>query len=98
MLEQGVIQKSHSPWSSPVVVAKKDGKWRFCIDYRKLNAVTHKDTYPLPRIDATLESYSGSQFFSTLDLIAPGYWQVKMAELDKEKTAFQHRVGTTSLT
>lgn len=93
MLEQGVIQKSNSPWSSPVVMAKKkDGKWRFCIDYRKLNAVTHKDAYPLPRIDATLESLSGSRFFSTLDL-ASGYWQVEMADLDKEKTAFSTQGG-----
>ena len=78
MLNQGVIQKSHSPWSSPVVmVRKKDDKWRFCIDYRKLNAVTRKDAYPLPRIDATPELLLGSRLFTTLDL-ASGYWQVEM--------------------
>ena len=57
MLQQGIVQPSTSPWSSPVVMVKKrDGTWRFCIDYRKLNAVTHQDAYPLPRIDETLDS------------------------------------------
>ena len=61
MLQDGVIRPSTSPWSSPIVmVRKKDGAWRFCIDFRKLNDVTHKDAYPLPRIDETLESLSGS--------------------------------------
>jgi len=88
MLQQGVVQPSKSPWSSPVVmVMKKDGSWRFCVDFRKVNAVTHKDAYPLPRIDATLESLSGCQYFTTLDL-ASGYWQVELEEGDKEKTAF----------
>ena len=88
MLKQGVIKESSSPWSSPVLmVKKKDGTWRFCVDYRKLNAITHKDAYPLPRINETLESLSGSQFFTTLDL-ALGYWQVK-----KKKTAFSTREG-----
>jgi len=70
-----------------VITMKKDGSWRFCVDFRKVNAVTHKDAYPLPRIDATLESLSGCQYFTTLDL-ASGYWQVELEEGDKEKTAF----------
>ena len=93
MLEQGVVQHSSSPWSSPIVmVKKKDGSWRFCVDYRKLNSVTHQDTYPLPRIDATLDSLSGAAYFTTLDL-ASGYWQVEVEEQDKEKTAFSTPQG-----
>ena len=93
MLSRGVIRPSSSPWSSPVVmVRKKNGSWRFCIDYRKLNAVTHQDAYPLPRIDATLESLAGSTLFTTLDL-ASGYWQVEIEEDDKEKTAFSTKKG-----
>ena len=93
MLEQNIIRPSSSPWSSPVVmVQKKDGSWRFCIDYRKLNSVTHRDAYPLPRIDATLDSLSGCCYFTTLDLAA-GYWQVGLEEDDKEKTAFSTLQG-----
>lgn len=93
MLDQGVIRESSSPWSSAVVMArKKDGTWRFCIDYRKLNSQTQKDAYPLPRIDETLESLVGSKYFSTLDL-ASGYWQVEVEEGDREKTAFSTRDG-----
>ena len=93
MLRQGIVRPSTSPWSSPVVMVKKrDNTWRFCIDYRKLNAVTHQDAYPLPRIDETLDSLSGSTYFTTLDLAA-GYWQVGIEECDKEKTAFSTRRG-----
>ena len=88
MLDQGVIQPSSSPFSSPVVlVKKKDGTYRFCVDFRKLNSITKKDTYPLPRIDDTLDRLAGAKFFSTMDMNA-GYWQVPLAPEDQEKTAF----------
>ena len=88
MLEKSIIRPSTSPWSSNVVlVAKKDGSRRFCIDFRKLNKITKKETYPLPRIDETLHALGRAQYFSTLDLAA-GYWQIGMAPDDIEKTAF----------
>ena len=88
MLEMGVITPSVSPWASPVVMVKKaDDSWRFCLDYRKVNGVTKKDSYPLPRIDDTLDALSGSKWFSTVDL-SSGYWQVEMDAEDAEKTAF----------
>ena len=69
MLTGGQIEASDSPWSSPVVlVTKKDGGTRFCVDYRQLNDATVKDAYPLPRIDDTLDMLAGKQWFSTLDL------------------------------
>ena len=88
MLESNVIQPSSSPWSSRIVlVKKKDGKLRFCIDYRSLNSTTKKDVYPLPRIDDSLAMLSRGKFFTTLDLWA-GYWQIPLAPNSKEKTAF----------
>ena len=74
--EQEAIQPSKSLWASSIVlVAKKDKTTYFCVDYRKLNAISKMDVYPLPRIDDSLDLLSGQQFFTTLDL-ASGYWQV----------------------
>ena len=87
MVQQGVVEQSDSPWCSPVVlVEKKDGTPRFCVDYRALNEVTVKDSYPLPRIDDTLDALAGVTWFSTLNLKS-GYYQVEMEEEDK-KTDF----------
>ncbi|KAK2188352.1 hypothetical protein NP493_135g04006 [Ridgeia piscesae] len=94
-LDNGVIRPSSSPYAAPVVlVRKKDGTLRLCVDYRALNARTHKDAYPLPRIEEALEVMKGSKFFVSLDL-AHGFNQIPMAPEDVEKTAF--RVGTGGL-
>ena len=88
-----MIESSSSPWASPVVlVRKKDGTMRFCVDYRRLNQVTVKDAYPLPKIEEAFDHLSGHAMFSTLDL-SSGYWQVGMEEADKEKTVFVTRKG-----
>ena len=76
MLKRKVIEKSNSPWAAGIVSAKKkDGSLSFCVDYRSLNDITVNDAYPLPKIDETLPSLSGTEWFSTLDLYS-GYWQV----------------------
>ena len=92
MLEEGVIRNSASPWASPVtLVPKKDGSIRFCVDYRRVNSVTEKDTSPLPLIQDIFDQVGGSAIYSTLDLKS-GYWQLPVAEADIHKTAFRcHR-------
>ena len=88
MLELGVIEESHSAWSSPIVlVGKPDGSIRFCVDYRKVNDVSRFDAYPMPRVDELLDRLGTARFFSTLDL-TKGYWQIPLSPESKEKTAF----------
>ena len=93
MLDQGIIEPSNSPWASHIViVTKNDGTPRFCIDYRKLNEVSRKDAYPLPKINECIDELAGAEWFCTLDL-AHGYWQVEMEEESKPQTAFASRKG-----
>ena len=93
MLDADVIRRSRSPWSFPVVIVdKKDGSKRFCVDFRKLNQITKKNSYPLPLIDDILALLGKSKYFTSLDLKS-GYWQVAMDEQDKEKTAFACHKG-----
>lgn len=88
LLSAQVIRESSSPYASPIVlVRKKDGSLRMCIDYRQLNSKTRKDAFPLPHIEESLDALSGACWFSTLDL-ASGYNQVPVAEADRAKTAF----------
>jgi hypothetical protein len=93
MLDAGVALPSYSPRASPVVlVEKKDSSTRFCMDYRRLNSLTKKDTHPLPRIDETLDQLQGARIFSSLDL-ASAFWQVPLTENAKEKTTFVCKEG-----
>ena len=98
LLEKGIIQRSTSPYASPtVLVRKKDGSLRLCIDYRKLNALTVKDVFPLPRIEESLEALGGSRFFSSLDM-SHGYFQLLMHSDSIDNTAFRVPWGLFSFT
>lgn len=93
MLKAGVIQPSVSEWASaPVLVHKRDGTVRWCVDYRALNSVTTKDVFPLPLVDDCLDTLAGNKWFSKLDANS-AYWQVKISEADRKKTAFITKYG-----
>lgn len=93
MARDGVIRPSQSDWASPVVlVPKPGGGLRFCVDYRKLNERTKKDSYPIPRMDDCIDTLGDASIFTTLDANS-GYWQVRIAEEDKPKTAFTCHAG-----
>lgn len=93
LLASGLIVPSTSPFASPVLlVQKKDGSWRFCVDYRKLNTLTIKNRFPLPIIDEILDELAMSKYFAVLDMRA-GYHQVRMAVQDEYKTTFKTHHG-----
>ena len=88
LLEKGFIRPSVSPWGAPVLfIKKKDGTIRLCIDYRRLNRITVKNKYPLPRFDDLFDQLHGAQVFSKIDLKS-GYYQLKVSELNVPKIAF----------
>ena len=98
MLERNVTESSYSAWSSSIVlVTKKDGSTRSCVDYRRVNDLTVKDAYPVPRADECLDSLSGSKWFNCLDLNS-GFWQIGLDPTDKEKTAFATSLGLYQFT
>ena len=93
MLQQGIVEPSTSPYGAPVLLVKKpDGTWRFCVDYRALNAITVKNGHALPRIDDLLDKIQGAKYFSSMDLLQ-GFYQLPLRESDRPKTAFKTTFG-----
>ena len=98
MLESGVIQPSSSPWASPVcLVKKKDGSYRFCVDYRRVNTVSRRDAFPIPDIQDALDHLRGAKYFATFDLLS-GYWQLGLTDRARERSAFCTRRGLFEFT
>ena len=96
LLSKGFISPSVSPWGAPMLfVKKKDGSLRMCIDYRRLNHMTVKNKYPLPRIYELFDQLQGAAYFSKIDLRSV-YYQLRVRESDLPKTAFRTDMGTTS--
>lgn len=97
MLKAGIIQESSSPYASPIILVKKKyGSWRMCVDYRKLNEITIKNKYPIPLIDELLDELKGSNWFTKLDLRS-GYHQIRVAPEDVIKQRFELIKASMSL-
>eukprot|EP00117_Sycon_ciliatum_P025918 scpid18163/ scgid5290/ Retrovirus-related Pol polyprotein from transposon 412; Protease; Reverse transcriptase; Endonuclease len=88
LLHHDIIAPSNSPWAAPIVIVRKpDKSIRLCVDYRRLNGITRKDAFPIPRVDDAIDAMSGAKYFSTIDL-SSGYWQVELDNAAKSKSAF----------
>ena len=97
MLESGIIEKLSSKWAAPIVlVKKKDGSLRMCVDYRRLNSATHSDAYPMPRIDNLIDRLGKAKYITALDLTR-GYWQMPVAARDSTRPLLQPLSGYFNL-